>query len=288
MKSVLTFLALFFALAAQAGPRATRDYCANLGTYYWEIGDRNGRLASGSVTDPGDTPITADTVLDVESASKWIYAAYVAETKTLDARDLQFLRLTSGYDDFGLCTTRQTVASCAAAGDNDLLTTSAVGKFFYGGGHFQQHGVPTLGPLDAFALGNAISSTLGLTIPYRSPQLAAGASISSSVYAAFLRKLMDGSLRLPLGSSPVCTNPSTCSTALSTPIPASESWHYSLGHWVEDDPVVGDGAFSSLGAFGFYPWITADKSTYGLIARHGITTWQSVQCGRQMRKAWVH
>jgi hypothetical protein len=75
---------------------------------------------------------------------------------------------------------------------------------------------------------------------------------------------------------------------LYAPIPESESWHYSIGHWVEDDPVVGDGAFSSPGAFGFYPWVNATRSNYGILARKVDGGWYaSAQCGRQIRKAWV-
>lgn len=74
------------------------------------------------------------------------------------------------------------------------------------------------------------------------------------------------------------------------PIPPGESWHYSIGHWVEDDPVVGDGAFSSPGAFGFYPWIDATKSYYGILARNvsgAGSVGDSVDCGRLIRKAWT-
>ena len=58
---------------------------------------------------------------------------------------------------------------------------------------------------------------------------------------------------------------------------------------MEDDPVVGDGAFSSPGAFGFYPWIDASKTYYGVLARQGAagTGVDSVNCGRLIRKAWV-
>jgi hypothetical protein len=93
----------------------------------------------------------------------------------------------------------------------------------------------------------------------------------------------------------VCTNPATCPEASYAPIPADESWHYSLGHWVEDDPLVGDGAFSSPGAFGFYPWIDASKTNYGVLARHvnvSVTgddpvAVASVMCGRNIRRAWA-
>ena len=98
----------------------------------------------------------------------------------------------------------------------------------------------------------------------------------------------------------MCTNPATCAQALNAPVPPSESYHYSIGHWVEDDPVNGDGAFSSAGAFGFYPWIDASKSWYGIVARkdgsritdqdnpdaagHGF---DSLQCGALIRAAWM-
>ncbi|HET8871960.1 MAG TPA: hypothetical protein VFM48_16065, partial [Aquabacterium sp.] len=97
---------------------------------------------------------------------------------------------------------------------------------------------------------------------------------------------------------PVCTNPKACpGDALKAPIPATEAWHYSIGHWVEDDPAVGDGSFSSPGAFGFYPWIDSAKRYYGIIAREerkgifsddpdGKPAVRSVECGRLIREAW--
>ncbi len=74
-----------------------------------------------------------------------------------------------------------------------------------------------------------------------------------------------------------------------TAVPASESWHYSIGHWVEDDRVVGDGAFSSAGAFGFYPRIDAGKASYGIVARSSGagSGFESASCGRLIRKAWA-
>ena len=115
---------------------------------------------------------------------------------------------------------------------------------------------------------------------------------SAEDYAPYLRKLLAGSLRMAaaLGTNPVCTNPTTCARqAVYTPIPINESWHYSTGHWVEDDPVVGDGAFSSPGAFGFYPWVDASKTWYGVLARRDSSGGgvDSVYCGRLIRKAWV-
>jgi hypothetical protein len=55
---------------------------------------------------------------------------------------------------------------------------------------------------------------------------------------------------------------------------------------------VGDGAFSSPGALGFYPWIDASKRWYGILARRapgpeGNQGYLSARCGRQIRKAWI-
>ena len=72
--------------------------------------------------------------------------------------------------------------------------------------------------------------------------------------------------------------------------PFPEQNHYSVGHWVEDDPVHGDGAFSSPGAFGFYPWISANRVAYGIVAREAHVSKagsDSVVCGRAIRKAWT-
>jgi hypothetical protein len=76
--------------------------------------------------------------------------------------------------------------------------------------------------------------------------------------------------------------------------PSPLAWHYSYGHWVEDEPGTGDGAFSSPGKFGFYPWIDASKTYYGIVAREDLTPggtiqtapyYQSALCGRAIRKA---
>ena len=75
-----------------------------------------------------------------------------------------------------------------------------------------------------------------------------------------------------------------------TPITSGANWHYSLGHWVEDDSALGDdGAFSSTGAFGFYPWIDAARSHYGVLARVGLpgSGNESAACGKLIRQAWL-
>ena len=56
-----------------------------------------------------------------------------------------------------------------------------------------------------------------------------------------------------------------------------------------EDTTVSDGAFSSAGAFGFYPWIDATKTLYGIIARVAVagSGAESVACGRALRQTWM-
>ena len=101
---------------------------------------------------------------------------------------------------------------CIGFGHIDLST---MGRFDYNGGHMQKHAtLMGLGPLGA-----------DWSFGYGQPQLASGRSTSAA--GLQISKL--------LGTHAVCTNPATCSDAVHTPIPSTESWHYSVGHWVEDD-----------------------------------------------------
>lgn len=289
--------------AATATAQSTTNSCAPIEPFYWEIGDASQRLASGSVNAPGDgsTPVyTASSIMSVASASKWIYAAYVVQKQggVLSASDVSFLHFTSGYTNFSTCLPGQTVDACLNYLNNGVYDPATVGAFYYDGGHMEKHAdLIGLGPLDDAGLAAEIQSRIGtdVAIAYSQPQLAGGVITSADAYGLFLRKMLDGTLILGrmLGDDAVCTNPATCpaGTALYTPIPETESWHYSLGHWVEDDPNVGDGAFSSAGAFGFYPWIDATRTWYGIVARRDSggnnDGYASAQCGRLIRKAWV-
>lgn len=291
--------------AAQAVAESDSQ-CQDARPFYWEIGDAHQVLAHGQV---GKDAPDASTKLQIASASKWIYGAYVAQRRggSLTAEDIRFLHFRSGYTKFRMCRQGQTVQACQESllnghGGQDKDT---VGRFAYSGGHMQQHAVLMgLGDLDNQALAAAIKRELGdvgasWDLSYSQPQLAGGAQSSAQDYGRFLRAILAGNLKMGalLGTHAVCTNPQTCAEAVKTPIPQTESWHYSVGHWVEDDPAVGDGAFSSPGAFGFYPWIDAGKQYYGILAREehkGILTAdaeskpavRSVACGRAIRAAW--
>jgi len=283
--------------------------CVAAQPFYWEIGDGKTALVSGQV---GRKAPDAKTAMPIASASKWIYGAYVAERRKgrLTDSDVLFLNFRSGFTGFRTCLRGQTVGDCATSfinhrGERD---DDAVGLFSYGGGHMQTHATRQmgLGELNNEGLARAIQtglSPLGSTwsITYTQPQLAGGITSTAADYAMFLRGLIRQDLQMGqlLGTHAVCTNPSTCpKQALKTPLPADEQWQYSLGHWVESDPKVGDGAFSSPGAFGFYPWIDASRRYYGIVARtshDGALSddlskkpyFVSIACGRDIRAAWL-
>jgi hypothetical protein len=283
--------------AAGAAAQSLVNACAAVRPFYWEIGDASARLASGSVDGGKAGPVyTASTEMPIASASKWIYSAYVVQKRggVLDDQDVKHLSFRSGYTSLFVCAQRQTVKSCLNFLNNGEYTPANDGKFYYNGGHMQKHAVlEGLGPLRNAGLASEIRSQIGtdIELSYERPQPAGGVVTTPNDYTRFLRKLMNGDLLLGglLGTHAVCTNPLTCpGVAVSTPIPSDETWHYSLGHWVEDDPVVGDGAFSSAGLYGFYPWIDASKRYYGVLAREAKNgALASIDCGRLIRKAWL-
>jgi hypothetical protein len=283
-------------VAAATQTASTHPDCApsKLGAYYWEIGDANGARAGGPVGSGGPA---ATTEFSIASASKWVYSAYVLQKVGARTQDAPYLNFTSGYTEFviPLCQVSDTVSSCQDGKDNQVAAD--VGKFQYGSGHMQQHAaaVMGLGAMGITELSTEVGNTIANTnLFYTQPQLAGGLVGSAASYGAFLRRILRGELAIgaALGTQKVCTNPRTCSTALGAPIPDGESWNYSLGHWVEDDPAVGDHAFSSAGALGFYPWIDATKTLYGVLSRRSDdfeanAGYNSAVCGRLIRQAWV-
>ncbi len=281
---------------------------STLGDFYWEVGDAKGPLASGSA----GTTVGATTVMPIASASKWLYSAYVVQQRQGAplASDIPYLNFTSGYlladaGGPGSCQQTDTVSSClSVTNSNPTASPAAIGKFAYDSGHMEVHANNAMGlgsdgdkGLNATVLaldfGSGVTATAAT---YTQPLLAGGVATSASTYGVFLRQILAGGLKIGglLGADKVCTNPpptGTCATAVSSPITV-ESWNYSLGHWVEDDPAVGDHAFSSAGAFGFYPWIDSRKTYYGILARNsGVTGnfegYRSAQCGRLIRQAWL-
>ena len=283
-------------VAAVQQVAAHDSLCADAAPFYYEIGDRNGSRVSGSI----GLAYGPATVLPIASSSKWIYGAYVTQQRggLLTADDVRFLTFRSGYVSFTSCAQGDTVGSCAVSGINGIYTPAAAGKFYYAGSHMQTHAASHmgLGALANAGLADAILGGLGLSaysadFRYTQPQLAGGVSTSANVYTVFLRKLLSQNLiaGTQLNASAVCTNNATCADAIYSPFPDTESPNYSIGHWVEDT-IVADGAYSSAGAFGFYPWIEPTKGNYGVLVRAvaaGKPATDSVACGRKLRQAWA-
>jgi len=301
---------------AAASTARNNSLCIAIQPFYWEIGDQDSALASGSLgTDATGNPVLATTRFSIASASKMIYGTYVAQLRgaaaNLTSQDVNFLHFTSGYTNMGDPTTSQcpstdtpdTVNTCLALinAANGLpysyQNQNTIGRFEYDGGHLENHASQFggLGNIPVGTLGSTIENLLATNINliYTEPLLPGGIYAASDDYTQVLRNILKGSLFMhdALGRDPVCTLPSApgCN-AVSSPIP--EGWHYSIAHWVEDDPSThGDGAFSSAGAFGFYPWIEASKLYYGVISRENDQNaahygYDSAQCGRLIRRAW--
>jgi hypothetical protein len=294
--------------------------CTSIVPFYWDIGDSSGALAGGSIgTDSSGAPIIASTTLPIASASKFVYGMYVVQKRggvaSLTAADINFLHFTSGYTNMGSDTTSATctpppsgansINYCLTlSGPNgpfDGQNASTTGVFDYDSGHEENHAgqfQPEINALDASDLGPAIATGLGLadviTLSYNQPLMAGGIYASANDYTQILRAVVGGQLLMhdALGTSAVCAwVGATCNAAIS-PI-VTEHWHYSIAHWVEDDASQNnDGAFSSPGAFGFYPWVEAGKKYFGVISRavptgSGIQNGlASAQCGALIRHAW--
>lgn len=283
---------------AEAQPACARNLMPE--GFYWEIGDRDGMLASGSIG--GTNTPTPSEVIAIASASKWVYSTYVLE-KVGSRRDsdVPFLNFTSGMvfplsagQSELLCGAAETVGECAA---RVVEQPRSVGNFHYSAGHFQFHAAHTMGlaALRGAELTSEITSVLGpLDFTYLQTNLAGGLNASPNAYAAFLRGLLRGEYVMAdhLGADKVCASGTCLAGAAFSPAPPNEAWSYSLGHWVEDDPTIGDHAYSSAGALGFYPWIDNSKTWYGILARRaaspgGSQGVVSLRCGRLIRQAWV-
>jgi hypothetical protein len=271
-----------WAAALAASKTANGPSCTKAQPFYWEIGDATGKLAGGSV---GGTTYTATTPVFIASASKIVYGAYVAQKKwgMLSQDDVKHLTFTSGFSDFDGCRVNDTVGLCALHATQE--TPSTLNLFAYSGGHMQRHADVSMGMgwMGNLSLATEVNTVLGTTFTYNQPQLAGGVATTPQGMAVLLRRIMTNELVLgSLLAGPKV--PTVGPLAVNSPVP--EPWHYGIGHWIEDAP-GNDGAFSSPGAFGFYPWISADKRLYGVVARQSFAGgWTSVQCGRLIRAAY--
>jgi hypothetical protein len=290
--------------------------CKEIQPFFWEIGDATGPEVSGSEGgNSSNPPVTSTTSMDVASSAKWLYAAYVVQLRGgasfLTTEDINFLHMTSGYTNLGnnnspagtcpssdvpdtvdVCLTKLNPANGLPY---DYQNPATIGFFDYDGGHYENHaGLYTpLGTAPNSNLGAKVGSLIGpnVALSYSQPLIPGAAHMTPAAYGQFLQNIVDGTLGMyeALGTNAVCTIASSTCQALNSPF--TWAWEYSMGHWVEDDPTVfDDGAFSSAGGQGFYPWIEASKIYWGLIGRAATGAGQqgleSVQCGQLVRHAW--
>lgn len=283
--------------AASATASSTTNACNAVRPFYWEIGNASARLASGSVNSSSSTmSYGANSTVALASASKWLYASYVAQKRggALNATDVKHLTMRSGYSNmFAPCNSSQSLDACLKLNGNDKYSATTDNRFFYNSGHMQKHAGATmgLGGTSAKTLTTEVLGQLGtdLAIGYNQTTVATGAYATPDAYARFLRKLMNNQLKMSalLGSNAVCTSASACGLNQALASPITMNWKYSVGHWVEND-TGGDGSYSSLGALGFYPWIDASRSWYGVLARMAEGGMDgSGQCGKLIRRAWL-
>lgn len=293
--------------ATEAATHAPACTQRGMGDFYWEIGDAQGPLASGAA---GGGSVGATTRVEIASASKWLFGAYVVQTRGFDAvrsnpalKD--GLRFLSGNTEFKQmrCLGKRTIGACWVAGnggDAPHPDPRTLGKFDYESGHDQKLAALDLqmGAMNADDVARAYRQALHLDDTFSmaglDPLLAGGMYGTASGYADFLRRLMRGELELGrhLGEDAVCAQPRTCpGQAVQSPVSfLGEPWGYSYNHWVESQHAGTVDAYSSPGRFGFYPWISSDKRFYGVLSRHDRAFGayvKSVQCGRAIREAFL-
>jgi hypothetical protein len=303
-------------VAAATATAEDNRKCTAVRPFFWEIGNGSGPLASASVgLDQYGQPVLDSTMMNTASSGKWLYGAYIVQKRgsaaNLTAEDINFLHMTSGYTNMG----GNPQAACPPTDSPDDVDVclnninpktrlpysyqnpTTIGAFYYDGGHIQNHAklYGGIGTVVLDSLGAVIAGKLGPGVAFRysEPLLPGAVYTNPRMFALVLQHIVSGELYMhdALGTFPVCTKPSATCNAQYSPIP--EAWHYSIAHWVEDDPVTnGDGAFSSPGGEGFYPWIEASKEYYGVLARvvggGGANSYGygSSQCGALIRAAW--
>jgi hypothetical protein len=288
-------------VAANATPGATATIT---------VTDTASGIASASAASTVVTVVAGPTANSVSAAM----ATVKNNAKSLDVSNVNipFLNFTSGFTFEGNyppttpCPTTGTVDGCLAG----LPTTpnpADVGAFYYDSDHMEEDASLHwgLGSDGILKLQSDIQAVLGsdLTFAYSIPMLAAGVYTTSDDYTAFLRKILAGQYQMSqtLSANKVCTNwaVSGCNaivgqSPITTASNEAEAWSYSMGHWIEDDPKVGDGSFSSAGALGWYPWIDKTQTYYGIIARADLNAaagdyegYESAVCGRLIRNAFI-
>lgn len=209
--------------AANTAAATCEDHNGNQLDFYWEVGDQNGSIVTGS---GGSAPNPA-TSMKIASAGKWLYGAYVAQERngSLNATtDVPYLHMKMGYNSMSPdnCLFLDTVNTCFTRGSNDTQQSDDAtvgsgtgsnnpGSFFYSAGQLQAHAVndPALKTIGPNVLASTIAGELGISgLDYGTPSLGGGAKISPNNYTAFLRKILSNTLKIHdlLGANATCAS----------------------------------------------------------------------------------
>jgi len=299
------------AIDSAAQTARTAAACVANGNFYWEIGHRGGVIGSGSVVNNASAAtVDANSYMSIASASKMVFAAYVSEycgglpctTPGNPVPAETALRMLSGYVTSGsACSNASSTTTVAACTANPAVyyKAGADGVFHYSGGQFITfaQGEPHLQNLTGQGLANEVNAYLGTAFNFgangANPWPAGAGWSTPANYAVFLRNILYSNVDPVNGLkffNVLGADAVDASVAASSYTPVTQqNWAYSYGHWVEDQGSGGaawDRAFSSPGAFGFYPWIAQGKRTYGIVARTGGNFFQSVLCGQAIRRAY--
>lgn len=279
--------------------------CSLMGDFYWEIGSSTGILAGGKRPNSGSS-VDRGTNHEIASASKWVFGAFALQDNqskgftSLSTAQTQKLTMVSGHTTQNTvrCATSPTVDHCL---NNGTPTKTREGKFYYDGEHFQKlMSDQGYGSAGKAGIDTAYQTALG-QFGFTAGNVAVAGNLvgSAAGYADFLRKIMKNELAISskLGAGAVCADTAAFGNkcvakglprALYSPV--NEPWDYSYGHWVEKENGSTVDAYSSPGLFGFYPWISPDKSLYGIISRksNALNAYtNSFKCGRAIRKAFI-
>jgi len=292
---------------AAAKKTSSGPVCDKIGSFYWEIGTADKILASGNVSqrfNMAGTPSGADVRLPAGEASSWIMSAYLIEKilkkqTTLTDEQIAALDMHSSYRApmSQSCKATAKVQSCfrnVGGMDRNSLNKG----FHFGPGHMQKLAMD-LGMadmtaedirydmLDAFTGTRNYNGYLGTT------RLIDGMQITAAGYARFLRDTLAGKNKMAglLGQHAVCAYKGRdCPDTGYTPAPNDKAWRFGLGHWTETDTTRGNGAFSAFSTEGYYVWIAADKSHYGVLApviKNTKIGDSVIDCGRALRTAYL-
>jgi hypothetical protein len=110
-------------IAAAKTVATTDPRCAAIAPFYWQIGDAHAAITDGSVPSSTSTTVyQADSRMDIASATKLVFGAYVVERYRADlgAIDHRAMTLQSGYVSLSYtsCVPSKTVDDCLAAGNS--------------------------------------------------------------------------------------------------------------------------------------------------------------------------